>query len=88
MPPRPNAAAVEKPRLRTTKRTESIFITQLPIMTEWRVYLRDVGRGASAIPLINFFDARQKGGIIWNGRSARANSARGFCLNHEIYGCE
>src|SRR5438105_2926421 len=79
MPPRANAAAVERPRLRTTKRTESIFITQLPIMTEWRVYLSDVGQDASAIPLINSFGARQRGESFGTD-AARANSVRASAL--------
>src|SRR5438874_6038369 len=79
MPPRPNAAAVERPRLRTTQRTECIFITQLPIMTEWRAYLRDVGRAASAIPFINSFGARQRGESC-SGRAVPYMRARRFCI--------
>ena len=79
MPPRPNAAAVERPRLRTTQRTECIFITQLPIMTEWRVYLRDVGRAASAIPFINSFGARQRGESC-SGQAVPYMRARRFCI--------
>src|ERR1700760_2722555 len=42
MPPRANASAVERPRLRTTQRTESFFMSKLLSRTERLPYENDV----------------------------------------------
>ena len=50
-------------------------------MTEWRAYLRDVGRQRD--PAHQFLWREAKGGIIWDGRIARKQRP-GFCLPRNL----